>query len=169
MKYIKMWLDENGNMQKEEHDDAEKEALLKGKREEQEKILSHTELDVSVDEEKQKKIKEENAKREEERRAALEKEGWVFCYTKEELEKDVASMSLDEESKEHILMKMGRLKDRERAMIAMRIGWFGETRTLEEVAVAFGVTRERIRQIESKFFRSHIHCIRSKKMREFLE
>ena len=46
---------------------------------------------------------------------------------------------------------LGTLSDRERQVLAMRFGLDdGRTRTLEEVGKAFGVTRERIRQIEAK-------------------
>jgi RNA polymerase primary sigma factor len=65
---------------------------------------------------------------------------------------------------------LGTLSDRERQVLAMRFGLDdGRTRTLEEVGKAFGVTRERIRQIEAKALRKLRHPSRSKKLKDYLE
>jgi RNA polymerase primary sigma factor len=62
------------------------------------------------------------------------------------------------------------LSERERAVLEMRFGLDGsQGRTLEEVGRAFGVTRERIRQIEAKALRKLRHPSRAKKLKDFLE
>jgi RNA polymerase primary sigma factor len=62
------------------------------------------------------------------------------------------------------------LNDRERAVIRLRFGLDdGKPRTLEEVGQKFGVTRERIRQIESKTLGKLRHPTRSMRLQEFLE
>jgi len=61
------------------------------------------------------------------------------------------------------------LTDRERDVLMLRFGLLdGESRTLEEVGQEFGVTRERIRQIESKALRKLRHPTRSRKLRDYL-
>ena len=65
---------------------------------------------------------------------------------------------------------LGSLSDREREVLEMRFGLKdGQGRTLEEVGQAFGVTRERIRQIEAKALRKLKHPSRSRKLRSFLD
>ena len=62
------------------------------------------------------------------------------------------------------------LSDREARVLSLRFGLEdGRQRTLEEVGRDFGVTRERIRQIEAKALRKLRHPSRSKKLRDFLE
>jgi RNA polymerase primary sigma factor len=62
------------------------------------------------------------------------------------------------------------LNDREKEVVIMRFGLDDEQpRTLEEVGKQFGVTRERIRQIESKTLAKLRHPHRSQKLREYLE
>ncbi|MGQ9490827.1 MAG: RNA polymerase sigma factor RpoD [Anaerolineae bacterium] len=61
------------------------------------------------------------------------------------------------------------LSERERKVLEMRFGLKdGTARTLEEVGQEFGVTRERIRQIEAKALRKLRHPIRSRKLRDYL-
>ena len=62
------------------------------------------------------------------------------------------------------------LNDRERRVLQLRFGLDdGRSRTLEEVGREFGVTRERIRQIEAKALRKLRHPSRSKRLKDFLE
>ncbi|MBN1333251.1 MAG: RNA polymerase sigma factor RpoD [Synergistales bacterium] len=72
--------------------------------------------------------------------------------------------------KEHLLEALEGLSEKERSVLKYRFGLGEEIpHTLEEVGNIFGVTRERIRQIESKALRKLRHPSRSKKLRDFLE
>ena len=63
---------------------------------------------------------------------------------------------------------LGTLTEREADVLRMRFGMYdGRTHTLEEVGQIFGVTRERIRQIENKAIRKLRHPSRAKKIRDF--
>ena len=80
---------------------------------------------------------------------------------------DAASYQL---LKEQVNTVLDTLNDREKRVLQLRFGLEdGRSRTLEEVGREFGVTRERIRQIEAKALRKLRHPNRSKKLRDFLE
>jgi RNA polymerase primary sigma factor len=80
---------------------------------------------------------------------------------------DAATFQLLREQVEDVL---GTLSERERRVLQLRFGLEdGRSRTLEEVGREFGVTRERIRQIEAKALRKLRHPSRSRKLRDFLE
>jgi RNA polymerase primary sigma factor len=72
--------------------------------------------------------------------------------------------------KEQITAALGVLSDREREVLEMRYGLLdGQDRTLEEVGKYFGVTRERVRQIEAKALRKLRHPTRSRQLRDYLD
>jgi RNA polymerase primary sigma factor len=80
---------------------------------------------------------------------------------------DHASYQLLKEQLESVL---DTLTEREENVLRLRFGLDdGRTRTLEEVGKVFGVTRERIRQIEAKALRKLRHPSRSKQLKDFLE
>jgi RNA polymerase primary sigma factor len=65
---------------------------------------------------------------------------------------------------------LGELSEREQEIVRMRFGLEdGQARTLEEVGKYFGVTRERVRQIEAKTLAKLRHPQRSQKLKEFLD
>ncbi|MDD3114513.1 MAG: RNA polymerase sigma factor RpoD [Anaerovibrio sp.] len=72
--------------------------------------------------------------------------------------------------KEQLTDVLSTLTDREKKVLELRFGIKdGRARTLEEVGQSFGVTRERIRQIEAKALRKLRHPSRSKKLKDFLD
>jgi RNA polymerase primary sigma factor len=79
---------------------------------------------------------------------------------------DAASRDMLREQVQHAL---GALSERERQVLELRFGLIdGKDHTLEEVSRYFNVTRERIRQIESKALRKLRHPTRSRHLREYL-
>lgn len=80
---------------------------------------------------------------------------------------DAASFTLLREQLDEVLET---LTVREKKVLELRFGLEdGRSRTLEEVGQHFGVTRERIRQIEAKALRKLRHPSRSKRLKDFLE
>jgi RNA polymerase primary sigma factor len=71
--------------------------------------------------------------------------------------------------REHVDQVLNQLTERERRVLQLRFGLEdGHSRTLEEVGREFGVTRERIRQIEVKALRKLRHPRLGKKLRDYL-
>jgi RNA polymerase primary sigma factor len=89
----------------------------------------------------------------------------------EDHEAEAPSSSVTQELlKEDIIEVMAGLSQRERDVLRLRFGLDdGRQRTLEEVGQLFGVTRERIRQIEAKALRKLRHPNRSRRLREYLD
>src|SRR5919199_491812 len=91
-----------------------------------------------------------------------------------DLIEDAEAVSPIEEASQALLRDtvhnvLGSLSQRESRIIALRFGLDdGRQRTLEEVGREFGVTRERIRQIEAKALRKLRHPSRSKQLRDYL-
>jgi RNA polymerase primary sigma factor len=72
--------------------------------------------------------------------------------------------------KEAVNEVLSQLSEREQEVIRLRFGLDdGQMRTLEEVGKEFGVTRERIRQIEAKTLAKLRHPIRSQRLRDYLD
>jgi len=81
-----------------------------------------------------------------------------------------ANATLHSMLKEEITSVLSSLDDRERKILELRFGIMdGTSRTLEEVGAEFNVTRERVRQIESKALRKLRHPTRSRRIKSFLD
>ncbi len=81
-----------------------------------------------------------------------------------------ANATLQSMLKDEISNVLETLDERERKILELRFGIHdGTTRTLEEVGSEFNVTRERVRQIESKALRKLRHPTRSRRMKQFLD
>jgi len=71
--------------------------------------------------------------------------------------------------KQQVRSLLANLSDREREVLEMRFGFRdGRSHTLEEVGSSFGVTRERVRQIEAKALRKLRHPNHSRRLRDYL-
>lgn len=81
----------------------------------------------------------------------------------------VEDIVTEKELRRYLEEALGTLKDREQQVLRMRFGLDGgRPRTLEEVGKCYGITRERIRQIESKALRVLRHRAKKRKLEEFL-
>jgi len=90
-------------------------------------------------------------------------------FIKDELTMSPEDYATTEMLKEELASVLLTLTDREEKVLRLRFGLDdGQCRTLEEVGQIFGVTRERIRQIEAKALRKLRHPSRSRKLKDFL-
>ncbi len=98
-----------------------------------------------------------------------EEDGVLGEFIEDESIQGPADAAYDQLLKERVRSSLEVLSDRERAVLEMRFGLKdGKTHTLEEVGQAFDVTRERVRQIESKALRKLRYPSRGQKLRDFL-
>ena len=90
-------------------------------------------------------------------------------FIKDERNLSPEEYATNEMLKDEIAEVLETLTEREEKVIRLRFGLEdGKSRTLEEVGQLFGVTRERIRQIEAKALRKLRHPSRSRKLKDFL-
>jgi len=90
-------------------------------------------------------------------------------FIKDERNLSPEEFATNEMLKEEIAQVLETLTEREEKVIRLRFGLEdGKPRTLEEVGQMFGVTRERIRQIEAKALRKLRHPSRSRKLRDYM-
>lgn len=98
-----------------------------------------------------------------------EEDGVLGEFIEDESVQGPADAAYDQLLKERVRSSLEVLSERERAVLEMRFGLAdGKTHTLEEVGQAFEVTRERVRQIESKALRKLRYPGRGQKLRDFL-
>lgn len=91
--------------------------------------------------------------------------GIMACFI---VDGDVLDAIVEKDCRKALLESLGTLTDREAEIISMRNGMHGgKPQTLEEVGKVFGVTRERIRQIENKAIRKLRHPSRAKKIKDY--
>ena len=93
----------------------------------------------------------------------------LFDVIPDENAADPEETTMEARMKEEIRRALDTLAPRERKILELRYGFDdGVPKTLEEVGQAYGLTRERIRQIEAKAIRKLRHPSRSDALREFL-
>lgn len=91
-----------------------------------------------------------------------------FIPMDEEL--SVEQIVFNKELRKELEAAIATLKPKEQEILKMRFGWDdNHPRTLEEIGTIYGVTRERIRQIEAKVVRKLRHPSRSRRLRVFME
>ena len=81
----------------------------------------------------------------------------LIRYSERKLQLSILSTSINPKSFDKLFCS---LKDREKNILLMRFGWFGKEKTLEEIGKGYGITRERVRQIEQKAIRKIRHKFR---------
>lgn len=98
-----------------------------------------------------------------------EEDSHLGDFVKDENSLSPEEYAINEVLKDEISELLLTLTEREEQVIKLRFGLVdGTCRTLEEVGTIFGVTRERIRQIEAKALRKLRHPSRSKKLKDYL-
>ncbi len=98
-----------------------------------------------------------------------EEDSHLGDFVKDESSLSPEEYAINEVLKDEISELLLTLTEREEQVIKLRFGLIdGTCRTLEEVGSIFGVTRERIRQIEAKALRKLRHPSRSKKLKDYL-
>ena len=98
-----------------------------------------------------------------------EEDSHLGDFVKDEKSLSPEEYAINEVLKDEISELLLTLTEREEQVIKLRFGLIdGTCRTLEEVGTIFGVTRERIRQIEAKALRKLRHPSRSKKLKDYL-
>lgn len=99
-----------------------------------------------------------------------EDDSFLGDFIEDRLAPSPVELATQQMLREQIDDVLGSLTGRERRVLQLRFGLEdGRARTLEEVGQYFGVTRERIRQIEAKALRKLRHPRRSRKLKDYLE
>jgi RNA polymerase primary sigma factor len=99
-----------------------------------------------------------------------EEDGKIGDFIEDRSAETPATSLTQELLREDIVEVLSALAPRERDVLRLRFGLDdGRQRTLEEVGQLFGVTRERIRQIEAKALRKLRHPNRSRRLREYID
>lgn len=99
-----------------------------------------------------------------------DKESFLGDFIPDESQLSPVDQASKQLLKDHLDEVLHTLSDREARVLKLRFGLEGNKQmTLEEVGKVFGVTRERIRQIEAKALRKLKHPSRRKKLQDYLE
>lgn len=105
-----------------------------------------------------------------EKKVGDDEESRLGDFIEDEVVAKPDEMASSELLKEHMREVLETLSPRERKVLELRFGLEdGRNRTLEEVGKFFGVTRERIRQIEAKALRKLKHPTRARKLKDYLD